>query len=390
MSEHLRIILMDDSPADRALIHRQLEQALDSVTIREIANESQLQDLLTRRDFDLAITDCQLRWTDGLTVLQRIRAACDDVPVIMFTGSGNEDIAVEGMKMGLDDYVPKHPKRYASLTASVLKALQRRSERAAFRHLQHEQTRITEALRLNEKFAELGRLAGIIAHEINNPLESIMNILFLLGRTPGLDPSVHPYIQLAEEELERVARITRQTLSFYRESSRPTETNMAELLDGLVAMYEYKIGTTFREPVGGSIEVGREYEEVKPVLAFASQIRQVCSNMLANALDAMSHTGGRLRIRLRDSRHWQQPSVRGVRISFADTGSGIAPENRRKLFEAFFTTKDEKGTGLGLWVSQGIVARHGGSIRFRSCCAPGGQHGTVFTIFLPYEHDPIA
>lgn len=383
MSATVRILLVDDNPADRALARRELNSVGSDVEIHEITDEMQLQNALTTKIFDLVVTDYQLNWSNGLRVLEQVKAVCPDCPVIMFTGSGDEEIAVEGLKSGLEDYVPKKPKRYASLAAAVLRTLQRQSERRALIVMQEERARIAEALRLNEKLAELGRMAGVIAHEINNPLESVSTLIYLVKEDESLDPSLRAQLETAEAELLRIAHITKQTLTFYRESSSPSETSLPDLIDSLLTMFVQKIN--------GHIEVRKDIGDVGPVLAFTSQIRQVFTNLLANALDAIGKGNGVLAIHMHDSRKWNQSSVRGVRVTVADTGQGIAIQDKQHLFEAFFTTKGERGTGLGLWVSYGIVMRHGGSIHVRSRQG-GQQHGTVFSVFLPYEpsfHSPF-
>ena len=376
-TQPVRILLVDDDPADRALAIRELEQVLASVRIHEIRTAQELSEALAQHRFDLAITDYQLNWSDGLRVLDEIKGACPDCPVIMFTGSGNEEVAVAGLKRGLADYVPKKPKQYASLAAAVLRTQQREQERQALLAMEQERHHIAEALRLNEKFAELGRMAGIIAHEINNPLESVTNLLYLLRKSGKLDQQLDGYVEAAEIEIARVAHITKQTLSFYRESNRPLQTNIPELLDGLLNMYVQKIDS--------HISVHRRYEDVAPVMAYTSQIRQVFSNLIVNAVEAMP-AEGRLHLHVRPSQLWGRSLVKGVRVTIGDTGPGIEEENRAKLFRAFFTTKGEKGTGLGLWVSHGIITNHHGTIHVCSS-TNGASHGTVFSVFLPYGTD---
>ncbi len=378
MTSPIRILLIDDSPADRALANRELGQNLGSFTVAEVTTSAEFEDALRHLDFDLVITDYQLHWSNGLAVFDAIKAKHPDCPVIMFTGSGDEEVAVEGLQRGLDDYVPKRPRRYATLAASVRRTLQRQSERQALRAMEEERVRVTEALRLNEKLAELGRMAGVIAHEINNPLESVTNLLYLLRKSGRLDDELMRYAGMAETELARISHIAKQTLSFYRESNTPSRTDVPELLDGLLSMFVQKIDS--------HIIIRRRFAAVQPVLTYTSQIRQVFSNLIANAIEAMGQTGGTLSIRLRESRKWSRPSVEGVRITVADTGVGITAENQKRLFEAFFTTKGDKGTGLGLWVSFGILARHGGTIDVRSS-TDAKHHGTVFSVFLPHEPD---
>lgn len=228
-----------------------------------------------------------------------------------------------------------------------------------------------EALRKSEKLAAVGQLASSIAHEINNPLESITNLLYLIRQSESMEDMQH-YAALAQGELSRVTEITLQTLRFNRYQSKPTEVDMAELLRTVMALYT---GRTLVR----NIEIDLKLAATPHVKVLEGEIRQVINNLVRNALDAMS-SGGRLRIRLHPQRDWHS-SVEGVRLTVADTGEGIKPEMQEHLFEAFQTTKELTGTGLGLWVSKGIVEKHGGRIRTRTRL--GNGHGTVFTVWLP-------
>ena len=184
------------------------------------------------------------------------------------------------------------------------------------------------------------------------------------------------YAALAQGELARVTEITLQTLRFNRYQSKPTEVVMAELLRTVMALYT---GRTLVR----NIDIDLKLAATPRVKVLEGEIRQVINNLVRNALDAMN-TGGRLRIRLHPQSDWQS-SVPGVRLTVADTGEGIKPEMQEHLFEAFQTTKELTGTGLGLWVSKGIVEKHGGRIRTRT--RRGDGHGTVFTVWLPVSCD---
>ena len=239
-----------------------------------------------------------------------------------------------------------------------------------------ERKRNEEALRRSEKLAAAGRLAASIAHEINNPLEAITNLLFLLRNFCGLDESATKYVELAEHEARRIAEITQQTLRFYRQSTLPTRTNLADLLDSVLSLYQIRLHNQ-------SIEVERDYDPETDLFCFAGEVRQVIANLVGNALDA-STRGGRLIVRARRSRNWKDSSFEGVRFTIADTGSGFDDEVRDHIFEAFFTTKDVTGTGLGLWVSHEIILKHHGLVHVRSRPASSGKpSGTVFQLFFP-------
>jgi PAS domain S-box-containing protein len=233
------------------------------------------------------------------------------------------------------------------------------------------QKRAEEALRRSEKLAAAGRLAATIAHEINNPLEAVTNLIYLIGNDPSVGAGSREYLQMAERELHRVSQLTKQTLGFYRSNSRPEWIDVGEMLNEVVSIYSGRLQSK-------GVQVEKRYDGGEVVQAVAGELRQVFSNLVANAIDALPH-GGRLTLRLYRQ---QRNGRRGVRVTVADTGSGIAPEHRDSIFEPFFTTKKDIGTGLGLWVAQEIVTKHGGQIRFRSRVA-AGTSWTVFSVFLP-------
>jgi PAS domain S-box-containing protein len=230
-----------------------------------------------------------------------------------------------------------------------------------------------EALRRNERLAAMGKLAGMVAHEINNPLEAITNAFYLLNGHPSLDSEARYYAQLAEQELARVSHITRQTLSFYRESQQAVSILVSDLLDNVLELQQRPIQMK-------NIQLERRYSSNTIIHGFPSELKQVFMNLISNAIQAMPD-GGRMRIRVSQSLTLRgRPS--GVQIFVSDTGGGIAPEHAKRLFEPFFTTKSVKGTGLGLWISRGIVHKHEGTLRFRSLFRASGTV-TSFHITLP-------
>lgn len=230
-----------------------------------------------------------------------------------------------------------------------------------------------DALRKLEKLAAVGQLASSIAHEINNPLESITNLLYLI-RESGSMEEVQQYAKIAQDELSRVTEITLQTLRFHRQNSKPGELDLAKMLRALMALYAGRM-------LVRHIATEMKLVEVPRVIALEGEIRQVVNNLVRNALDAMN-AGGRLVIRLHPQQDWHT-GLQGVRLTVADTGEGIMPEIAARLFEPFQTTKELTGTGLGLWVSKGIVEKHGGRIRNKT--RRGVNHGTVFTVWLPVD-----
>lgn len=240
--------------------------------------------------------------------------------------------------------------------------------------------RSEEALRRSEKLAVTGRLAASIAHEINNPLEAITNLLFLLSNMSDLPETAQQYAGMAEYEVRRIAEITQQTLRFYRQPTQPARTALSELLDSVLSLYQSRLNAL-------DLRLERDYDRGLSLFCFAGELRQVFANVVGNAIDASS-PGGRLLVRARRSRDWKNPARTGIRFAIADSGSGMEPEVREHIFEAFFTTKEVTGTGLGLWVSHEIILKHHGLVRVRSRAPSASQaakhgSGTVFELFIP-------
>lgn len=236
-----------------------------------------------------------------------------------------------------------------------------------------EQKRTDEIFRRTEKLAAAGRLAASIAHEINNPLEAVTNCMYLMGRSQ-MDDSAREYLQIAQRELDRVVHITTQTLRFYRQSTRPVETDIQELLEAVIKLYEARLRSN-------SIAVVRRFRPIPAITVFDGEVRQVLANLVVNAIDAIvPQQNGQLFLRTSASRDWAT-GREGLSILIADTGSGMEPKTARRIFEPFFSTKESTGTGLGLWVSMEILEKHQGAIRVRTRTGHGS--GTVFRIFLP-------
>jgi two-component system, NtrC family, sensor kinase len=235
------------------------------------------------------------------------------------------------------------------------------------------QLRAEEALRETEKLAAMGRVASIIAHEINNPLAAITNIFYLLREHPSLNKEARALAEMAEMELQRVSHITRQTLSFYRESKHPISIQIAELLDDVMGLQQRALSSA-------GITVRKEYSSVSPVNGFPVELRQVFLNLIGNAIQAMPD-GGTLGIRIHEATDWTRER-RGIMISIIDTGSGIQPADAAQLFQPFFSTKSTKGTGLGLWISKGIIQKYDGRIDCRSYRSKTGCV-TCFRVFFP-------
>lgn len=227
-----------------------------------------------------------------------------------------------------------------------------------------------DALIRSEKLASAGRLAATIAHEINNPLEAVTNLLYLSRTDPA---NTAKYITMAEGELKRVAHIARQTLGFYRDVGSPERVELASLVREVLALYAKRIETK-------DLIVHSELQSDIFLMASSGELRQIVSNLVSNAIDAMPPYG-KLTLQLRRARHFQS-SIEGARLVVADSGSGIPSAVRNRIFEAFFTTKQDVGTGLGLWVTRSLVEKNGGSIHVKTSVNPEA-HGTVFSVFFP-------
>ena len=224
-----------------------------------------------------------------------------------------------------------------------------------------------DALRRTEKLAAAGRLAATVAHEVNNPLESLTNLIYLAAHSEGLPPDTKTYLLTAESELSRIAHIVRQTLGFYRDSSSPQPADISRLVSDVTQLYHSRAESR-------AIELSCTVEGNTLALANSGEIKQVVANLISNALDATSAHG---------SVHIDVRRVGAiVRMTVTDNGTGITDANRAHLFEPFFTTKAEVGTGLGLWVSKGIIDKHHGSISVSSSTESGAS-GTTFTVTLP-------
>jgi signal transduction histidine kinase len=231
-----------------------------------------------------------------------------------------------------------------------------------------------------EKLAATGRLAASIAHEINNPLEAVTNFIYLAKTSKGVPEDVYRKLEIADQELARVAQIAQQTLGFYRDNSRSKWINISELISDVMVIFDRRLRYKHLEL---RLSVGAELT----VYAKQGELKQALSNLMANAIDA-SNDGGKLWLRAQATKNWTNGMEAGVRISLADNGTGMTPEVQRRLFIPFFTTKTDVGTGIGLWVTKALIEKQGGYMRFRS--RQGQKAGTVMSFFLPAtsdEHD---
>lgn len=239
--------------------------------------------------------------------------------------------------------------------------------------VQASQLEAREAARRLESMAAVGKMAASVAHEINNPLESVTNLLYL-AEQGEINDEERGYIVTAQQELRRIASITTQTLRFYRQQTAPAATSIPELIESALLLFQASLRT-------GNIKVKRDWPSaIPPVFCREGEIRQVIANLVSNAIDAMPK-GGTLLFSIR-------PEERGVHIEICDTGTGMPAHVQKTIMEPFFTTKGLAGTGLGLSISSEIISRHGGSLGFTSRDGED-DHGTCFMIFLPFSSPEI-
>lgn len=229
-----------------------------------------------------------------------------------------------------------------------------------------------EALIASERLAAVGRLSASISHEINNPLEAVMNLVYLIGTHPSLPTDLQPSVSLAEEELKRVAAIANHTLTYYRESAEPSKVNLRDVVEAVLTLERARINTAH-------IAVSTRFTGAAPIITgHPGEMRQILLNLIENSIAALP-SGGRLRVSVRPS--YGKP---GYFLSVADSGQGMSAAVRQKLFTPFFSTKGAQGTGLGLWITHQITEKHGGKLRVRS----KEGVGTIISIWLPKYANP--
>jgi signal transduction histidine kinase len=226
----------------------------------------------------------------------------------------------------------------------------------------------------SEKLASVGRLASSIAHEINNPLAAVTNLLYLADLQVQT-PELKKLIGEAQDELARVSQIATHTLRFYRQSSSRTHLDIRELFESVLALNRARIRNS--EITGRIVRT-----DSRPLFCYEGELRQIVLNIVSNALDAMRN-GGILALSSREATGWST-GRKGVRITIADNGPGMGKETLGRIFEPFFSTKGIVGTGLGLWVAKDLVEKNGGAIRVRSRNRDY-MHGSAFTLFFPHE-----
>ncbi|HEY7415708.1 MAG TPA: response regulator [Ktedonobacteraceae bacterium] len=375
----MRCLLIDDNPADRTLIKRVIGKAFEAVSYEEILHQQAFEEAIQTLDYEIVLTDYQLKWSTGIEILKAIRTRSSSLPVIMVTDTGNEEIAALAMKQGLNDYVLKsHLSRLPLVIKECLERVQLEKERQDL-HTQIQQT---------QKMESLGLLVSGIAHDFNNLLTAIAGFAELgLRDTPQQTPLAHEYFEHIHQRAEQGARMTRQLLAFARGTPmEPTYLNMNEQITSCLEL--------LRTLLGASIQLDFEADpHTRAIYADATQLEQVVVNLCLNARDAMP-MGGNLKLVTRQveiaqgAQRTQPYLLPGsyVQLQVKDTGIGMDEQVQARLFEPFFTTKEVgQGTGLGLAMVYGIVKQHHGEIRVQS--QPG--QGATFSLYLPaVEHQP--
>lgn len=316
-----------------------------------------------------------MKWAEEITK----QPSWSDLPIIVLTVGGQVD-SENQRKMLLRQplgnvMLLERPARPETLVSTVQAALRSRQRQYEMRDFLVERVVVEEALRKSEKLAVAGRLAASVSHEINNPLAAVTNLLYLIGHASSLEEA-KGYTATATSELARVSEIVTQTLRIYRQQSKPVLVHVTEIVDSALVLYQSRLSSA-------QIVIEKDFRSCSPILAMAGEVRQLILNLVGNAVDSMP-SGGKLKIRVSNSRERSNGSRPGIRLTIADSGSGIRPDIRTTMFEPFISTKGNTGTGLGLWVSSEIVRNHGGKIQVKSLAVPP-RNGAVFSVFLPMQ-----
>jgi two-component system, NtrC family, sensor kinase len=376
----IHLLLVSAGPALPALIRANLQASGLPYRMHDVSTRERFFNDIKSRPPDLVIAP-----EDGIEglalgeILEEAQKPQHEIPVVVLGERRRPRSATRILRTGASDYIELED--VDRLPLILERSLREQRTRVSHMRLENEVRHATGLLQENQRLMTIGRLTGSIAHEINNPLESITNLLFLIGHEPGLPARARDYLSMAQRELDRVAQISKQTLNFYRDTDVPVPVRLSGLLDDLTVLYTRRIAEK-------QIQVIRRFGEEEPLTIFPGEIRQVFSNLIANAIEA-NGTRGELHLRIRKSHLWCDSAISGLRITIADRGTGMSPEILRRIGEPFFTTKGQGGTGLGLWVTQSIIEqRYGGSLLVRS--STGEHHGTVFSVLLPTNLRPHA
>jgi two-component system NtrC family sensor kinase len=361
----LRLLHVEDDESFSVEVREHLHRAQYDLKYERVTNSAEMRAALGRRAWDLVLCNYSSIGRSAEHVLSILKELRLEIPLIVVSGVVGEESAVAIMRAGAHDCVSKND--LSRLAPAVERAL-------ADARNARERKLAQDALRSADKLAILGRMAATLAHEINNPLEAITNILYLLQRHSGVDDQARELVRMAEKEAERVTNLVRQALSFSRHDGKRSRVAVRDIIQNVLDLYRPKIRAS-------KVNVVTQFDAEGRLSAIGGELQQVFANLILNAVDAVGE-GGTVKIHVYDSRGWRKQSQHGIRVVIADDGMGIRPEHRNEIFEPFFSTKGDKGTGLGLWICSEIIERHGGYITMRSK-TNGGRTGTTFSIFLP-------
>jgi len=360
MASEIHVAVIEDEPNDRILIEREILRANPQAKVTQVGSLEELEVLLQSCEFDAVVLDYALGWSDGLSVMKLLRSRCPDRPVVMFSGATIHEEAIEAMRVGLDEFVYKAPDQFVYLPVAIRNALGHAKQR--------------EQVRETQRLAVMGRHSAMIAHEINNQLSSLVDLHYLMATDDQMRQETREWLEKAKHEVQRIESITRKTLAFHRGAETMKPVSMSLIVAEVLGLFERRL------QING-LTLSSDLEDTPEVKGFAAELRQVFVNLIGNAIEA-TPKGGRLRVCVRNASSWKGSQQAGVSVMVCDTGSGIARETLSRLFQPFFTTKGESGTGLGLWVSKGIIEKHHGAIRIKSRVG-SGESGTCMRVFLP-------
>jgi signal transduction histidine kinase len=393
----VRIVHVDDNETDRLLVKRELGRAIPELQIQEIRNQQELDQALAAGAFDLVLTDYQLGWSNGITVLNAVKARHPDRPVVMFTGTGNEEVAVEAMKAGLDDYVVKAPRHAVRLVTAVRSALDKADarrrvaeyERERAELLRREQASRAEAERLLAEARQADRqkdeFLAMLAHELRNPLTPISNTVHLL-RQPSLQGEEAARVRaMLERQVKHLGRIVDDLLDVTRITRGKIELRR-EALD-LARLVREEVEDQRAVIEANGIRVGLEVSgEPVWVRGDRTRLAQVVGNLVQNAAK-FTDAGGEVVVRLA-----ADPAAHEAVLQVADTGIGIDAELLPRVFEMFTQAdrtldRSRGGLGLGLALVKGLIGLHGGRV---AAASEGPGKGALFTCRLPLDVGPAS
>jgi two-component system, sensor histidine kinase len=397
----LRILLLDDEPDDRTLIIRELARAYPELHAEEIPGPAELEGALEAGNFDLVVTDYRLMWTDGLAVLRAVKFRYPDLPVIMFTATGSQEIAVEAMKAGLDDYVIKAAAHYIRLPVAVRSALKQAEDREAIREAERLRGELEAELR--QKVADLAEanrrkdeFLAMLSHELRNPLAAITTAAHILTQLPEKDHQATRLSGTIKRQSRHLARLIEDLLDAARITHgqielRPEWMDLRAVVEGAA-----EAARLLAQAGGQQLTVSLPSEPLG-LHADPARIEQVVANLLHNAVKYTQHgghiwlfvevEGDGLRVEGREpaSPSTLNPQPSTVTIRVRDTGRGIEPEKLPQIFDPFVQgeqclARSDGGLGIGLTLVRHLVERHGGQVEAHSA---GLGHGSEFTVRLP-------